>query len=924
MSLVRKLGSFFRNLKPSATRESDLDAEIRAHVGLLTEENVRAGMAPEEARRVALLELGGREQVKEQVRETRIGNWLRSMLLDLRYAARQLRHTPGFSSVAILTLALGIGATTSIFTLVEAVLLRSLPVSKPEQLYRLGKVPRCCVHLGFDQGDEYGLVSFELYEYFRDHTRDFEELSAFAAGGANFGVRRERSNGPAQTYFGQFVSGNYFSMFGLRAFTGRLLTPADDAASAAPAAVMSYRAWKQVYGLDPSLIGGVLAINNKPFTIVGIAPPEFYGESLRDTPPDFYVPLAMEPLVANESSLLKMYSAGWLNLIGRMREGANPAVTEAQMRVELQQWLRAHAPEMSAEERQAIPKQTVNLAPGSAGITMMREQYGDWLGMLMAVTGFVLLIVCANVANLALVRGMERRRQTALRVALGAPRFRLVRLALTESILVSLVGGVIALWMAFFGTQWILRLTFEDATQAPISAAPSIGVLLFAFGVTLVTGIVFGAGPAWLAMRTDPIEALRGADRLTQESGSWPRKALVVLQAALSVALLSASALLLQTLRNLERDKFGFEASDRIVVNVNPKLAGYQPTRLPGLYRSIEDAVKAIPGVSAVSFALYTPMSNSWSEAMYVKGKPPAGRDEDTVAGWARVWPGFFETLGNSILRGRAIEEQDSEHSRHVAVINEAFARKFFKGEDAIGKHFGKSQDSAGDYEIIGIAKDARYADYDFTKPPSAFFFVPFAQYTSYRDANSASTELRSHYLQDILVRTEPGVTISNEQLRHAIASVAPDLPIARLGPLAKQVEESFSQQKLMAQLTAVFGLLALVLASLGIYGITSYNVARRTKEIGVRMALGAGRGSVARLVLHGAFLQVIGGLLLGIPLAFVAGRLLGSQLYQVAVWDPAAPVMATVVLAVCALLASLIPSQRAASLDPVKCLRAE
>jgi predicted permease len=924
MPLLAKAKSFLRNTFSFARRAEDLNQEIQAHVEMLIEENIRAGMQPAVARREALMELGGAEQIKEQVRERQAGEWLRSIFVDCRYAVRQLLQSPGFTTVAILTLALGIGATTAIFTLVDAVLLRSLPVANPGQLYRVGKIPQCCVTLGFYRDQEYSLVSYELYEYLRDHTKDFEDLSAFAAGGTMFAVRRAHSTAPAETYFGQLVSGNYFSMFGLRAYAGRLLSPADDVVSAPPAAVMSYRAWKQVYGLDPSVIGGTFSINNKPFTIVGVAPPEFYGDRLSITPPDFYVALAMEPLTAGENSMLKMYSAGWLNIIGRIRSDAHVASTEAQMRVELQQWLHSHEAEMSAEERLGIAKQTLYLAPGGAGITMMRENYGDWLRILMLVAGFVLLIVCANVANLSLLRGMERRQQTALRVALGAPPLRLIRLALTESVLLSLSGGGLALFIAFLGTRWILSLAFETTTQVPISAAPSLGVLLFAFLASLLTGILFGIGPAWLTTRANPIEALRGAGRLTRDSGSLPRKTLVIFQAALSVALLSASALLLQTLRNLEHDKFGFESAGRVVVKIDPALAGYSAAQLPPLYRSIRDSVAALPGVTSAAFALYTPLSNNWSEPIFVEGKPQPGPDEDTTAAWTRVSPDFFEALGNPIVRGRAIGEQDSERSQHVAVINEAFARKFFAGQDPIGMHFGKTADSASDYEVIGVAKDARYADYDFTKPPGAFFFVPFSQYTQYAGANSASTELRSHYLRDILVRTAPGISLTSDQLRKAVATAAQDVPIQYVHTLEKQVEENFSQQKMIAQLTSLFGALALLLAALGIYGVSSYNVARRTKEIGVRMALGADRASVARLVLAGAFRQVLAGLLLGIPLAFAVGRVLVSQLYKVQGWDSLAPVIAAGLLGLCAFFASLIPSQRAASLDPVKCLRAE
>jgi predicted permease len=917
-----RLRSVFR----SEQLDHELDAELAAHLELAIEENLQRGMPADEARRQALIRFGGTELAKQQHREARALPALEVLTQDLRYALRQLRLSPGFTLTAISTLALGIGATTAIFTLVEAVMLKSLPVSNPDQLYRLGKEPDCCVRLGFSRGSDYAIVSNELYEYFRGSTKDFEELAAFQAGGTFLGIRRAQTAEAAETYFGEFVSGNYFAMFGVNAYAGRVLTMADDRPSAAPAAVVSYRVWKQKYGLDPSVIGGVFNINDKPFTIVGVAPPSFYGERLSTMPPDFYLPLATEPHVKGESTLLKKSSAGWLNVIGRVRTGTNVSSTEAQMRVELQQWLRSHLGEMSANERAELPKQTLNLGPGGAGITSMRQQYGRWLQILMMIASFVLLIVCANVANLVLMRGIERRQQTSLRIALGARPMRLMRQALSESIVLSLVGGAVGLAVAIMGTQMILHFAFVTSTQVPISAAPSGAVLLFAFGVSLMTGIIFGMGPAWLASRVDPIEALRGANRATRDAASLPRKGLVVVQAALSVVLLSASGLLLKTLRNLEHENFGFEQDQRTVINIDPVLAGYKPAQLESLYKSIHDSLAALPGVASVAFALYTPLSgDDWGEGVYVEGKPEPGPNTDNGSGWSRVSSGFLETMGNPIVRGRPFTREDTAHSLHVAVINEAFARKFFNNEDPIGKHFGKGEMTyASDYEIVGVAKDARYADFDFNKPVGAFFFLPQSQSTEYAEPDAASTELRSHYLHDIIVHMQPGAKLPDEQVRRALASVASSLSVRQIQTLEQQVATNFNQQRLIARLTSLFGILALVLASIGIYGITSYNVAGRTNEIGVRMALGADRMSVLRLVLRGAFLQVALGLAMGAPLAISAGRLLASQLYQVPSWDPAALATAVAVLAVCALAASIIPAQRAASLDPVKALRTQ
>jgi predicted permease len=926
MKILRR---FLKRLVASTMRRHDderLNEEIDEHLALQTEENLRAGLSPEEARRQAVLKFGALEAIKEEYRERRTLPAIDTLLQDTRQALRRLRKSPGFTITCILTLALGIGATTSIFSLVYAVLLKSLPVANPDQLYRLGKDPHCCVSIGFVQSGEFGLVSNALYEYFRDNTKAFEQLAAFDAGGTFLGVRRAKSTYASETEFGEFVSGNYFAMFGIDAYAGRALSKTDDTPVAIPAAVMSYRLWKQKYSLDSSVIGGVFNINDRPFTIVGVTPPSFYGDRLSNRPPDFYLPLATEPLLRGESSLLKKADTHWLNVIGRINTGTNVASTEAQMRVELQEWLRSHWGEMNANERSSLSRQTLNLGPGGSGITSMRQQYGSWLRILIMVAAFVLLIVCANVANLMLVRAMERRQQTSVSMALGARPIRIVQPILTESIILSLVGGAVSLAVAFAGTRLILHFAFETNSSVPVSAAPSGPALAFAFVLSLVTGVLFGMAPAWLAIHVNPIEALRGANRSTRDAGSLPRKALVVLQAGLSVVLLSASWLLVQTLRNLENQDLGFAQDRRIVINIDPLLAGYKPGQLEPLYERIHDSLAALPGVVSVAAALYTPQSgDDWGEGVYVEGKPAPGPNTDNGAGWSRVSSGFFATMGTPIVRGRPLNDQDTARSRHVAVVNEGFARKFFKKEDPLGKHFGKGGTIyAGDYEVVGVAKDARFANYNLDQPVAAFFFLPEAQSSQYIESGAASTELRSHYLHDVVAYLQPGATLPDAVVRRTLASVDPNLPVRRIQNLEQQVASTFSQQRLISRLTSLFGILALVLASIGLYGVTSYNVGRRVNEIGVRMALGADRGQILALVLREAFLLIAFGLLVGIPLALVTGRFLGNQLYGVSQHDPIALAIAVITLAVCAFIATIFPAFRASSISPLNALRVD
>jgi predicted permease len=928
---MKKLRRFLHRLTSWMRTRPDEDrlrAEIAEHLAFQIEDNLRAGLSPDEARRRAVLKFGAVEAIKEEYRDRRGLPFVEALLLDVRYGLRRLRKSPAFSLTVVLTLALGIGATTSIFTLVHAVLLKSLAVGNPAELYRLGTEARCCYWPAYSQDKEFSLVSYDLYKHFRDNTQGFAELAAFQAGGALFGVRRSGAQESAQSLPGEFVSGNYFLMFGTNAYAGRLLAPSDDRPGAPPVAVMSYRLWRERYGSDTSVVGGVFNFDDKPVTVVGIAPPAFFGDKLSAGPPDFFLPLNSEPTLEADNDLNQ--AEAWLDLIGRIRPGAKPESIEAQMRVELQQWLRSHWGDMDANDRARLPEQTLFLEPGGAGISSMRDQYEHWLQILMMVSGFVLLIVCANVANLMLVRGMERRKQISLSMALGARAGRLVRQALTESVLLGIAGGAAGLAIAFAGTELILNLVFPRVPGlggVPISAAPSLPVLTFALTVSLLTGIAFGIAPAWMTTRVDPIEALRGAGRSTARAGSLTRKTLVVLQAALSVVLLTASGLLTAALGNLENQEFGFVQDGRTIVNINPRLAGYRGDQLATLYARIQDSLSRVPGVSSVALCLLSPQGgNNWGGGVWVDGHPPPGPRDDNFAFWDRVTPGFFDAVGNRIVKGRAISEQDTSDSQHVVVINEAFARKFFKNEDPIGKYFGRPGVSAGSshqYEIVGVAQDARYLDFDFDKPISPFFFLPAVQYDVFKNGQT-DPDPGSHFLHDVVIVSKPGVSLPFAQVREAMASVDPNLPIISIQSLKNQVAGQFRQQRLIAQLTSFFAILSLLLASIGLYGVTAYNAGRRTNEIGVRMALGATRLQAGALIVRGAFVLVVIGLVVGFPLALLAGRFLGSQLYGLSPYNPAVILATVLTFGLTALVASLIPALRASSISPSEALRTE
>ena len=840
---------------------------------------------------------------------------------DVGYALRQFAAAPGFTITAVLTLALGIGATTAIFTLVDAVLLKSLPVVKPSELYRVGDVENCCVNGGLQ--DDWSLFSYDKYRTFRDGTEGFVELASLQAGESLVGVRRSGSAQLPESQPGEYVSGNYFSTLGIGAYLGRLLTPQDDHKGAEPVVVMNYRTWQQKYGQDPSVVGASFLIDGHPFTVIGVTPPGFFGDRLQN-PPAFWIPLSDEPMLAGASSILDFPQQDWLDLIGRMKPGADRKKVEAQMQLELQQWLLSPVSKLRSEERALVPKQTLHLSPGGAGVRRLRDQYEAGLRMLLAISGFVLLIACANVANLMLVRAANRQQQTSIRAALGAPRSRQIGQVLTESVVLAWFGGMLGVALAFAGTRLILHLAFSKIHVA-ISATPSWTVLGFTFAVALVTGVLFGVAPAWKTASADPSDALRGGNRSTAGRDSWTQGALVVGQAALSLILLCAAGLLIQSLRKMHNQHFGFETANRYIVQFDPNLAGYRPAQLDQLYRQLHQNLTAIPGVDQVSFSLYSPMQgDNWGETIYLEGQAPPPPDSDqNDSSWARVSDDYFETIGTKIVAGRAFTDQDTANTRLVAVVNQTFARRFFKDRNPIGKHFGDlDMKFAGVFEIVGITEDTMY--WDPTTKMRPMFFLPALQRTNYEDSRAVNFEDRSHYLNAIVLKTLGSVPGLEPQVRRALAEVNPDLAVVDFSSFADQVEENFSQQRMIAKLTSLFGALALVLASVGLYGVTAYWVERRTREIGVRIALGADRLSVLRLVLREAFFEVGIGLAIGIPATILGGRAMAAQLFGVTPYDPTILLGTTAVLSLAALVAALIPAQRAASVDPLRALRTE
>ena len=852
---------------------------------------------------------------------------MQTLRQDIAYAMRQMRLSPVFTLTAMLTLALGIGATTAIFSLIHTVMLKSLPVVDPSSLYRIGSGNNCCVH-GDPQG-EWDIFSYRFYELMKKNTPEFEELAAFQAGGRQISTRRGEGDRVARPLRGEFVSGNYFHTFGIGAFAGRTIQPADDTETAAPVAMLSYRAWQQQYGSDPKVIGSTFILDGHPFTIVGISPPGFFGETLRSNPPDLWLPILQEPVFSGQLSFLHAFQ-GWLRVIGRLKPGATTDAVPARMTTLIRQWLvndSGMPADWMAGVKAGLPNQTVKVVPAGTGVGVMKEDYGENLRILLAVCCLVLLIACANIANLLLARGAARRAQTSVRLALGASRNRVIRQSLTESLVLSVFGGLAGLAIAYLGVKLLVTLTFRSAKYVPIDATPSLAVLGFAFAVSLITGMLFGTAPAWLASHADPAEALRGANRSTHDRASLSQKILVIFQATLSVVLLAGAGLLTRSLEKIQHQDFGYEIDHRAVISLTGPFNSYPKQKLDAMYRDLQQRLAHIPGVESAALALYAPLQDDWGRMIVREGHGMPNMNAPNASSWDNVDAGYLELMGEPILRGRSITEQDTASTQNIAVVNEAFVKEFFKpGEDPIGQRFGLDLPQYGNtFQIVGIVRNANYNwDFAHRHQPSSLFFTPLAQRAKYADPLMQRMDDAHHGIEGAVLKLHGNMDGLESQVRRVLSEVDPNITLLKIQSMREHVESNLDQQRAIAQMTGLFGILALVLAAVGLYGVTAYTVERRTGEIGVRMALGANRSAVVRLVLRGAFLQILIGLAIGIPISIGCGRLIAAQLYQVKSWDPLVLSGSILALGISALISSILPAQRAASIDPVRALRSE
>lgn len=838
---------------------------------------------------------------------------METLIKDIKYGFRGLLKRKGFAAIAVLTLALGIGANTAIFTLVNAVMLKSLPVQQPEQLVLFSDM----TGEGTSMEDtprvgEWKRFSYASYLYLRDHNQSFQDIAALRSGISRLSVRRAAAQGAGATRAaGHLVAGNYFSVLGTSAMRGRVLTPEDDKASASPAAVVSHRYWKDQLNSDPSVVGQTFIINNINFTVVGITPPEFFGERVR-RPPDMWLPLAFHPQIELRGNYLEDNQAYFLMLLGRLKPGVDLQQANATVNHGLRQFLTEQAGSQLTEQRQkGIQNTYVKLVEGKGGISGLRNRYSEPLRMLMVIVGIVLLVACANVGSLLLARATARKAEISLRMALGANRWRIVRQLLTESLLLAAIGGVCGVLLAQWGVTILVNLV---AKESPLNTRPDASVLAFTVGVSIVAGVLFGLIPALRASHTDLASAMK--EKTRTGSRFWRvnlSSAMVVLQVGLSMVLLTGAGLFARSLLNLQKENVGFDRSNMLLAGIDPRLAGYKPTELTALYTQIIERVGSLPNVRSVSMATYSPMSGSQrSSSIVVPGYTPQ-EGEDTTIEDVLVGPKYAETLGIPVLRGREIDIRDTPSGPRVAVVNETFANKFFKDQNPIGRSFtfDDETDAGAALEIIGVIADIKSEDARTKANPAVY--RPILQIQD-----------QAAFMVNVQVRTNGDASSFAGPFRQVITGIDDKLPIFDVTTLEEQVQENFKQDRLIAQLVSFFGALALILASIGLYGVMAHGVARRTNEIGIRMALGAQGGNIAWMILRETLVLVVLGLVIGVPIALFAAKFVASQLFGLQAADPAALIGAAVVLTLVALFAGYFPARRASRVNPLTALRYE
>jgi predicted permease len=954
MSRSRRILSRFRNLFRNNRAEEELAREVAAHLALLADDFERRGMSPEEARLAAKRAYGGVEQAKQAHRDERSLLWIEQAIQDLRYALRMLRKSPGFATVAVLTLALGIGANTAIFSVIDAVLFRSLPVEDPQHLVTLSWTARHDpkFHGSSSYGDCAGECTFSapFFQTIRTQTNAFSGVTAFA-GPLQIDLS---GNGPASIAHGEYVSGDYFRTLGLRTVFGRPLGPADDTPSAPPAIVLDYRYWQRAFGADPAAVGRTVRLNNVEAVIVGVADPRFTGLTPGKTQ-DFLMPLSLVKRVRSQwwetnEDRLGDPALSWVVIVARLKPGVSVAQAQSEASTLFRnEMLRGAKPMLTEADAPAI-----KLLPAREGLNGESSDIAPMLKLIMAAVGFVLLIACANVAGLILARSAKRQKEIAVRQALGARRARITRQLLTESLLLSIAGGALGIVVAYWGVEALTKLLspgFEESF--PFVVATDWRVLAFTSGVTLITGILAGLAPTLSTARLDLTPALReNASSLPGESARHGRglrlgDLLVVAQVALSIVVLIGAGLLVRTLRNLETLNPGFDTHSILLFGINPKIAGYKDRQTDDLYRDLQQQFAAMPGVLSVSYSEEALLSGGRSSNnVRLDGTPPkSSLDTDVLP----VGLDFFPTMRIPLLAGRsfnttdfasasetqaAIEAADelagkasSTASQPAAapaakpggpspapvpvIVNQTFVRKYLSNRDPVGLHISDAEGNEPPtgprpgYRIVGIVADTKYDRLRRDVEPTMFW--PLV-------SNQAYFELRT--------AADPNALVP--QVRQIVSRVDNNLPLFDVRTQTGQIEQTLYRERLMSRLSSLFALLALVLACIGLYGLLSYEVARRTRELGIRMALGAQRRELMRLVVRRGLLLALAGAVIGIGAALAVTQLMAAMLYGVRPYDPATFAGVCILLVLVALGACSIPALRAMQVNPMVALREE
>jgi predicted permease len=900
--LARKLSMLFHR----SQFDADLEEEMRLHLALREQQGLQAGMTQMDARSAAHRRFGNPTALKEKSHMTWGWQWFEDLLQDVAYGMRAMLRSPGITIVALLSLSLGIGANTAIFSLMDAVMLRSLPVDDPGQLVLFGNGTDSGISDGFSNED---LFSYPFYRAMRQKNEVFSNLAAvFSMNNRIHGFVEGRTEAEPMNI--QLVSGTYFPMLGVHATVGRTLTDEDDQVKdGTPVAVVSSSWWNRSMAHDFSVLNRKLKIGSTIFTIIGVAPPEFFGTKVGDSP-DIWIPLSMQKEVPPNFDGYSDNFSESLYLMGRLKPGTTMTQAATNVNLLFRQILLGFpdAP-LSQENLKKLENTRVVLSPMATGLSTLRRKFSEPLKILMAVVGLVLLIACANIANLLLARSTARTREFAVRQALGAKRSRLIRQLLTESLVLAFAGGALGIGFAAGASRLLLRLVSGGQATVPLDVSINVRLMLFTLAITSATAILFGMIPALRATKLELTESLKdGRGTAGTRAKNLLAKTLVITQIAFTLVLLVASGLFLRSLINLTNVDTGFNRENVLRLQTDASSIGYMygDSRLLSLYQQIEERVNAVPGVRAASSSLFTYNEGSWNTRVSVYGYDA---DKNRNVKHNIVTTGYFRSMGIPLLAGRTFGPQDTATSQKVTVISDTMARTMFPNGSAIGHRYGVGgPDHAGDLEVIGIVKDVKFGSLQESQQTLDYF--PVAQ--------------QVRYLNDFEVRYSGDFAPVASAIRNAIHEVDRNLPISNVTTLNEQVNRSITNQRLVAQLSTFFGLLAIFLSCIGIYGLMSYVVTRRTNEIGIRMALGAERADVRWMVMREIFLLVAVGIAIGIPVALAGNRLISNMLFGLRAADPVSLLAAVAALLIVAVMAGYLPVRRASLVDPMVALRYE